>query len=74
MDIFSNKHSLFALLVCFFGTYGVVDFNGFIASELIKGYQMEDHQVGYLFAAQAGVYLIMCLVFPFTFEHISRKL
>jgi len=64
---------MFALLVCFFGTWAIIDYTGFIASELLEKYNMPDDTVGYLFAGQCGTYLIMCLLYPYTFEHMSRK-
>lgn len=49
--VLTNKHAVFALLTCFFGTWAIIDYVGFIASELLSAYDMPDNTVGYLFAA-----------------------
>jgi len=38
------------LLACFFGTWAVVDYEGFIATELLEKYDIPDANVGYIFA------------------------
>ena len=35
---------------------------------------MDEHTMGYVFAGQSLTYLLACLVYPFTFEHLPRKL
>lgn len=72
--VLCNRHASFALLVCFFGTWAIIDYTGFIATELVKVYGIPDDTIGYLFAAQCSLYLVMCLIYPYTFEHMSRKL
>ena len=73
-SVLGNRHAFFALAVCFFGTWAIIDYTGFIASEMVKFYKMGDESVGYLFAAQCATYLFMCIIYPYTFEHMSRKL
>ena len=72
--VLTNKHTMSAIFVCFFGTWAIIDYVGFIAEELITSYKMADDVVGYLFAAKTGLYLVMSLLYPYTFEHMSRKL
>jgi len=38
------------LLAVFFGGWAVVDFEGFIAKELLQTYDMPDANVGYVYA------------------------
>jgi len=49
--VLGNRHAFFALLVCFFGTWAIIDYVGFIATELVAVYKLPDDTVGYLFAA-----------------------
>jgi len=42
---------MFALMTCFFGTWAMIDYTGFIATELLEQYDLGDATVGYLFAA-----------------------
>jgi len=61
------------LITCFVGTFGIVFYTGFLASELVN-MGMTDSSVGYVYASQTCAYVIMCLAYPYTFEHTSRKL
>lgn len=49
--VLGNKHAVFALLTCFFGTWAIIDYVGFIATEMVSVYDMADESVGYFFAA-----------------------
>lgn len=42
--VLGNRHAFFALAVCFFGTWAIIDYTGFIATELVENpnYKMED--------------------------------
>ena len=72
--ILGTKGAFFAYMTCFTGTFGVVDFVGFISTELVHAKGMSDDAVGYLFFGQCMLYLFMCLIYPYVFEHSSRKL
>ena len=72
--ILGTKGATFAYLTCFFGTFAVIDYVGFISTELVHAKGMADDSIGYLYFGQCMVYLFMCLLYPYTFEHSSRKL
>ena len=72
--ILGTKGASFAYLTCFFGTFAVIDYVGFIATELVHAKGMGDEQIGYLFFGQCMLYLFMCLIYPYVFEHSSRKM
>ena len=50
-QILSNKHFVFALIVCFFGTTNLVYFQGYIAPYMGK-LGFEEENVGYVMAIQ----------------------
>ena len=78
--MFTNRHSFFAIMIALIGTFDIMFFKGFLAEEL-KGDE-EDladgginfaHYTGYIMAIPAFVYLVACLLLPYTCEHTSRK-
>lgn len=60
-------------MTCFWGTFNVIFFEGFIAPFFTKLGVASD-QVGYLFGSNAFFYLVGCLLLPYTFESSPRKL
>jgi MFS family permease len=71
--LLSNKHSAFALLICFVGTFNVTFYQSFICPELVKlGFSVSDS--GYIMSANSITYLIACLIFPYLCEQSPRKL
>ena len=72
--ILGNRRALIAYITCFVGTFAVIDYVGFIATELVHAKGMGDDQVGYLFFGNCMVYLFMCLIYPYVFEQSARKL
>lgn len=50
MTILTNKSCMFAILVCFIGTYDTVFWTGFISTELKNSYDISDDKIGYVFA------------------------
>lgn len=67
-----NRHSMFALFVCFFGTFNISYFTGWVATEL-KAQDFDEANVGYVYGAMCITYLIGCLLLPYTCEHSPRK-
>lgn len=59
----SNKSVAFALTTCFFGTFNLVFFYGYIATELAD-LGLPESDVGYVMALQNVTYLPMCLILP----------
>ena len=51
--ILSNRHAMFALATCFLGTFNIVFWTGFIASDLTDpdGYGMSEDNVGYVYGS-----------------------
>ena len=37
-QVLGNRHAFFALAVCFFGTWAIIDYTGFIATEMVDVY------------------------------------
>jgi MFS family permease len=69
--MFTNRHSFFAVLIALVGTFDIMFFKGFLALELEeKGF---GENTGYIMAIPALVYLVACLLLPYTCEHTSRK-
>lgn len=73
--ILSHKHSMFALMTCFVGTFNIVFWTAFIATALTgETYGLDDDKVGYVFGSGAFTYLAACLLLPYTCEGSPRKL
>jgi len=67
LTLLSNKHSFFALLTCFVGTFNITFYQSFISPELVKlGFSVSD--AGYIMSANSITYLIACLLFPYLCE------
>lgn len=64
-----NKHSFFAILIGFWGTFNVVWFVGFIEHQLFA----LGGQTGLVLGGRAFFYLLCCFLHPMTCEHQSRK-
>lgn len=72
--IMSNRHFVFALVTCFFGTANLVYFQGYIAPYM-SHFGFNDEDVGYVMAIQQVTYLPMCLILPhFCETSFPRKL
>lgn len=69
--MFTNRHSFFAIMIALIGTFDIMFFKGFLSAEL------EDKDfgeyAGAVMAIPAFVYLVACLLLPYTCEHTSRK-
>mmetsp|Transcript_31724 Transcript_31724/g.48627 ORF Transcript_31724/g.48627 Transcript_31724/m.48627 type:complete len:158 (-) Transcript_31724:1015-1488(-) len=48
--LIQNKHSLFAIIVCFFGTFNIVFFQGFMSTELVR-LGLPDNYTGYVYGS-----------------------
>ena len=72
-EILTNKHSNFALLTCFLGTFVIVFYAGFLGDQLIA-LKFNENLVGFVFGSQCVVYLAACLAYPYVFEHWPRKI
>ena len=78
--MFTNRHSFFAIMIALIGTFDIMFFKGFLAEEL-KGNEEDQADGGINFADYTGaimaipafVYLVACLLLPYTCEHTSRK-
>jgi len=78
--MFTNRHSFFAIMIALIGTFDIMFFKGFLADEL-KGNEDDLANGGINFADYTGaimaipafVYLVACLLLPYTCEHTSRK-
>lgn len=69
--MFCNRHSFFAIMIALIGTFDIMFFKGFLSSEL----EDKDYgsQAGLVMSLPAFVYLVACLLLPYTCEHTSRK-
>ena len=72
-DILTNKHSNYAIVACFFGMFSIQFFLGFFADELID-LGLPANSVGYVYGCESLVYFLMCLIYPYVFEHWPRKI
>lgn len=69
--MFTNRHSFFAIMIALIGTFDIMFFKGFLSFELEeKGF---GKHAGEVMAIPAFVYLVACLLLPYTCEHTSRK-
>jgi MFS family permease len=71
--ILTNKGVMFALLTNFFGTCFLTFNSGYMPTQLASMGFGEDN-VGFVLGAQSFVYLVTCLLLPYTCEAIPRKL
>jgi hypothetical protein len=66
-----NKHSFFAIMIALIGTFDIMFFKGFLSVELVdRGF---GENAGLIMALPAFVYLVACLLLPYTCEQTSRK-
>jgi len=73
MTLFGNKEVAFALMSCFLGTFNIVFWSAWISTDLgALGFPVDD--VGYVIGSQSVVYLIGCLLLPYTCESSPRRL
>jgi predicted MFS family arabinose efflux permease len=73
-----NKHSFFAILIAFLGTFNIMYYKVFMVLVLTSedeemGYGLEEETAGYLISIPAFTYLTGCLLLPYTCEHSPRK-
>ena len=69
--MFTNRHSFFAIMIALIGTFDIMFFKEFLATELDK--KDFGEYTGGIMAIPAFVYLVACLLLPYTCEHTSRK-
>jgi MFS family permease len=67
----TNKHSFFAIMIALIGTFDIMFFKGFLSVDLEKKGFVDN--AGLIMALPAFVYLVACLLLPYTCEHSSRK-
>lgn len=70
--LLSNRHSAFAVLTSFIGTFNIAFWTGFIATTLTE-VGLTESEVGYVFALMSFSYLVSCLLLPCTCESSPRK-
>lgn len=76
MTLFTNRHSCFAIIVAFVGTFNIMYFKEFISEDLTdenREVHIEDYQASYVISIAAIFYLFGCLLLPCTCEHTARK-
>ena len=66
-----NRHSFFAILIALVGTFDIMFFKGFLSEEM--GNFDWSEQAGRVMSIPAFVYLVACLLLPYTCEETSRK-
>lgn len=71
--LLSNKGVFFALLTQFFGTSFITFNSGYMPTQLASMGFAEDN-VGFVLGGQSFIYLVTCLLYPYTCETIPRKL
>ena len=69
--MFTNRHSFFAIMIAFIGTFDIMFFKGFLSLEL-EDLDMEEY-AGLIMSLPAFVYLGAALLLPYTCEQTSRK-
>ena len=70
--LMTNKHSFFAMMTSFVGTFNIAFWTGFISTTLVDE-GLSDSEVGYVFALMSFAYLVSCLLIPCTCETSPRK-
>ena len=76
LTLFTNRHSCFAIIVAFVGTFNIMYFKEFMVEDLTdegREVHIEEHQGSYIISIPAIFYLIGCLLLPYTCEHTARK-
>lgn len=76
MTLLTNRHSCFAIMVAFVGTFNIMYFKEFMVEDLTdegRDVHIEEHQASYVISIPAIFYLIGCLLLPYTCEHTARK-
>jgi hypothetical protein len=74
-----NKHSLFALLICFFGIFNMTFFQSFLTVEIQKeqgdgGLGVSESGSAFMIATINFFYLAGCILLPYVFGFTPRKL
>jgi MFS family permease len=72
--LLTNRHTFFSLLLMFIGTTDVMFFKVFFVLELDEKFGIDEENAGYFLASTSFVYLVGCLLLPYTCEHSPRKL
>ena len=72
--VLCNKHAFFTMLISFVGTFDIVFFQEWIATNLSDSYGVSVGFGGYMLAIMSVAYLIGCILLPYTCEHAPRKL
>jgi len=60
------------MIICFFGTFNIVFFQGFMSTTLVA-LGLPESATGYVYGSQSFTYLVFCLILPFTCERSPRK-
>jgi predicted MFS family arabinose efflux permease len=71
--VLTNRHSFFAILVAFVGTTDLMFFKIFYVLELEHKYGYGESVAGYLLASTSLIYLVFCLLLPYTCANTPRK-
>lgn len=72
-SLFRCKELVFAALTCCIGTMNITFFTGWLEND-IKSLGVDPANTGFILGSQNFVYLVMCLLLPYTFEHSPRRL
>ena len=74
LTLFTNRHSAFAIVVAFLGTFNIMYYKVFMVLVLTEGEaSLEEEEAGYVISIPAFFYLFGCLALPYTCEHSPRK-
>lgn len=73
MTVFTNRHAFFALFTVFIGTFNIIFFTGFMATNLASN-GFNANNVGYVYGSQSFVYLFSCILFHKFSGDFPRKL
>lgn len=72
--ILTDKDSMFALMVGTVGTMNCVFWSGGYTEKQVVNLGLDESKFGYVVGGLGIIYLICCLLLPFTCEHSPRKL
>lgn len=76
MTLLTNKHSAFAIMVAFLGTFNIMYYKVFMVLVLTdenRETSIDEDHAGYIISIPAFFYLFGCLMLPYTCEHSPRK-
>lgn len=72
LDLLSCKEAKFCFLTNFLGWYGITFFSGFLSEEIVKVGLNKDY-TGVVWGCLNLSYLMMCIIYPYCFANVPRK-